>query len=163
MKSMASLPEYLEKTGYQNPSDSEDGPLQYGMNLPKQNLFAVMATRPKLLNSFSTFFEADRGSRPNWVDWFPVKQKLLSDPSKPVTKEDILYVDVAGGRGHDLVAFKKKFPDYPGRYVLLDLPYIVEDQTIDLGEGVQKKAFNFFEDTVVPGKYYVTLKDVYCS
>lgn len=156
---MAALPEYLEKTGYQNPSNQDDGPFQYGFNTPKQNLFVVMSTRPKLLNSFSTFFEADRGSRPNWVDWFPVKQKLLDDPMKHVTNDDILYVDVAGGRGHELIAFKKKFSGYPGRYVLFDLPHVVEDQTLDLGEGVERKAFNFFEDKVIPGKYFVTLQN----
>lgn len=151
MKSFASLPEYLEKTGYKNPSEQADGPFQYGFNTPKVDLFTYMADKPKLQNSFQTFFEADRGSRPSWVDWFPVKERLLDDATKPVREDDILYVDVAGGRGHDLLAFKQKFSEYPGRYVLHDLPHVVNDKTLSLGEGVEKKQFNFFQDQVMPG------------
>lgn len=152
MKSFTNLPDYLQKTNYTNPNDQDNGPFQYANNLKDQSIFAYMGTQPKLLNSFQTFFEADRGSRPNWVDWFPVKEKLLDDPIKPAVGEDeILYVDIAGGRGHELLAFKEKFPEYKGRYVLHDLPVITEDQTLQLGKSVEKRAINFFEDKVIPG------------
>jgi hypothetical protein len=152
MKSMASLPEYLRKAGYKNPQNQEDGPVQYGLGIDKVNMFTyMMANNPKLLGSFQTFFEADRGSRPAWVDWFPVQQKLLDDPTKPVKEDNILYVDIAGGRGHDLLVFKDRFPQYPGRYVLQDLPGIVNDQTLKLGDRVEKVGFNFFEDQAISG------------
>ncbi|PVI04220.1 O-methyltransferase [Periconia macrospinosa] len=150
-KPMAGLPEYLEKTGYKNPLDPQDGPFQYGHNAPGESFFEFLSKRPKIMNSYSTFFEASRGSRPDWIDWFPVQEKLLDDASKPVTKDDILLIDVAGNRGHDLMAFKNKFSSkYPGRYVLFDQPHIIEDQTLDLGEDVEKKAFDFFKDPVLP-------------
>jgi hypothetical protein len=152
MKPVASLPEYLHKTGYRNPQNQEDGPFQYGLGIEKVNMFSHMiANDHKLLDSFQTFFEVDRGSRPSWVDWFPVKQKLLEDSTKPLKDDGILYVDVAGGRGHDLLAFKDRYPQYPGKYVLHDLPVVVNDQTLQLGDRVEKVAFNFFEDRVVPG------------
>lgn len=149
---MASLPEYLRKTGYKNPGDQEDGPLQYGLGIDKVNLFTHMVTNDhKLLGSMQTFFEADRGSRPAWVDWFPVKQKLLDDSTKSIKDDGILYVDVAGGRGHDLLAFKDKFPEYPGRYVLQDLPQVADDQTLQLGDRVERISFDFFENQAVSG------------
>lgn len=68
-----------------------------------------------------------------------------------MNENDILYVDVAGGRGHDLLDFKAKFIKYPGKYVLMDLPHVVDDKTLSL-DGVQKQSFDFFQDQVIPSK-----------
>lgn len=151
MISIAKLPEYFEKNGYKNPDNQNSGPAQYGHNIPGQNLWPYIAANPKLLNAAHAFFEGDRGSRPLWIDWFPVQEKLLDDASKPVKDDDILYVDVAGGRGHDLLDFKQKFSSYPGKYVLMDLPHVVGDKTLNLAD-VEKRSFDFFQDQVVPGK-----------
>ena len=67
----------------------------------------------------------NRGSRPSWIEWFPVEQNVLRG-----AKEDsdaVLVVDVAGGRGHDLEAFRRRFPDAKGRMVLQDLPSVISD------------------------------------
>ncbi|KAF2998612.1 hypothetical protein E8E13_007005 [Curvularia kusanoi] len=156
MISIAKLPEYFEKYGYRNPDNQLSGPPQYGHNIPGQELFPYIASRPKLLSAAHAFFEGDRGSRPLWVDWFPVQEKLLDEISTTVGQDDILYVDVAGGRGHDLLDFKRKFGEFPGRYVLMDLPHVVNDETLCL-TGVEKRSFDFFKDQVVPGAriYYM--------
>lgn len=156
MISMAKLPEYLEKNGYKNPGEQNSGPVQYALDIPEQSLWPYIAARPKLLNATHAFFEGDRGSRPVWVNWFPVQEKLLDDSSKPVNDDGILYVDIAGGRGHDLLDFRGKFSKYPGKYVLMDLPHVVEDETLDLPD-VDKRSFDFFQDQVVAGArlYYM--------
>jgi hypothetical protein len=151
MISMAKLPEYFEKSGYKNPDDQNSGPAQFGHKIPGQTLWSYIAAKPKLLNAAHAFFEGDRGSRPIWVDWFPVQEVLLDDTSKPVGEDDILYVDVAGGRGHDLLDFKRRFSKYPGKYILMDLPHVVNDNTLHL-TGVEKRPFDFFKDQVVPSK-----------
>ena len=49
----------------------------------------------------------NRGSRPSWIEWFPVEHNVLRG-----TKEDsdaVLVVNIAGGRGHDLKAFRQNF------------------------------------------------------
>jgi hypothetical protein len=157
MMPIAKLPEYLQKTGYKNPSASDPlgGPAQYGLEIGG-NVFEYVVSNPKLLDAFNAFFEGDRGSRPSWVDWYPIQEKLLSDPSKTVTEEDILYVDVAGGRGHDLLEFKRKFPEQKGRYLLYDQAHVIADETLELGPGVEKKAFDFFEEGVAPGNLFNT-------
>ena len=40
---------------------------------------------------------------------------------KSVGPEDALFVDVAGGNGHQAIAFRKMFPDVKGRVVVQDL------------------------------------------
>ena len=149
METMGKIPAYLAETGYKNPDDQADGPLQYRYGAQGQDFFQILIARPKLLSAFSNFFEGDRGGRPDWVDWFPVQDKLLDDLRRPIAPDSILYVDVAGGRGHDLLAFKKKFDHVPGKYYLFDIPHIVEDLTLDLGDRVQRVAFDFFQDQVI--------------
>jgi len=52
--------------------------------------------------------EGVRSSRPAWADWFPVQERILDDVK---TESDaVVLVDVAGGRGHDLEAFRAHFP-----------------------------------------------------
>ncbi|KAF2624501.1 S-adenosyl-L-methionine-dependent methyltransferase [Macroventuria anomochaeta] len=58
---------------------------------------------------------------------FRILGKLLDDPERTIVAGGHLYVDVAGGRGHDLFAFKQKFAEHPDKYYLFDLPHIAED------------------------------------
>ncbi|KAJ4371746.1 hypothetical protein N0V86_008299 [Didymella sp. IMI 355093] len=153
METMAKIPAFLAATGYKNPDNQRNGPLQYRYDAQGQDLFQILLARPNLLSAFSAFFEGDSASRPSWVDWFPVQQRLLNDSDRPTAEDGPLYVDVAGGRGHDLLAFKQKFASYSGKYYLFDLPHIAEDRTLDLGDRVERVGFNFFQDPVAPGMF----------
>ncbi|KAF2123875.1 S-adenosyl-L-methionine-dependent methyltransferase [Dothidotthia symphoricarpi CBS 119687] len=157
IKTMAMMPDFLAKTGYKNPDDQFHGPLQYRYESPGQDFFSILIARPALLEAFTSFFEGDKVGKPDWVDWFPVKERLLDDPTISLEKNGVLFVDVAGGRGQDLLAFKRRFPEYPGKYHLFDQPHIVRDHTLDLGDRVEKISFNFFQDQVTPGArlYYM--------
>jgi hypothetical protein len=100
------------------------------------------------------FFEADRGSRPNWVDWFPVQEKLLQNFSPG--QDDLVLVDVAGGRGHEVSAFLDKFPELPGRYVLQDLPHVLSDEILVLNPRIEKKEMDFWTEGPVRSTSVVT-------
>lgn len=149
LKSVVAIPEYFRQNGYKNPDDSSNGPFQFAEGIKGKSCFEWLEEHPKEQNSMQTFFEGTRGSRPNWVDWFPVKDKLFHDAT--LTKDDIVLVDVAGGRGHELEAFIRKFPDLQGRYVLQDLAVVVSDDTLVLDSRVEKKAFNFWKDAPISG------------
>lgn len=57
-----------------------------------------------------------RKGRP-WFMFFPVEEKLLrKDP-----------VDIGGGQGQDISAFRNAFPHLPGKFILQDLPVIIEN------------------------------------
>ena len=47
----------------------------------------------------------DRGQE--WSDSYPVEERLRVDGDKP------LFVDVGDGLGHDLIALKAKFSNFP--------------------------------------------------
>lgn len=82
---------------------------------------------------FNNFMEGERGSRPDQVDWFPVKQQLLHT-FRPKKEADRL-VDVTGGHSNGIALFRNKFPHTPGHLVLQDLAKVtghVQDVTKDI-------------------------------
>lgn len=147
MATLSNTPDYLEQTGYANPSDGRNGPFQSALKCPDVGIFDWFS-RPENSSDWeaaNSFFEGDRGSRPSWVTWFPVQEKLIdgSDPDTP------LLVDVAGGRGHDLLEFYKKFPK-AGSLVLQDQQPVL-DGAVSLDSAIRKEKINFFKESPVPG------------
>lgn len=95
--------------------------------------------------------EGQRANRAHWVDWFPVRELVLND-AKP---EGPLLIDIGGGRGHDLVAFKHKFPEASGRLVLEDLPGVIGDIE-NLESGIEAVPYDFFAaHNPVKGVFFV--------
>ena len=50
---------------------------------------------------------------------------------------------MGGGLGHDLLVFKKAFPELPGRLIVQDLPVVIDDIK-DLPYGIEAMKHNFF-------------------
>ena len=77
---------------------------------------------------------------------FPVQQDLLdsahSDAGAP------LMVDLGGGTGRDLIAFKAKFPSAPGRLILQDREHVISG--VDL-QDIEKQNHDFFTPQPVKG------------
>ena len=83
---------------------------------------------------------AGRGEQ--WFDFFPVKSTIFQN--FPTDDRDvILLVDIGGGVGHDLRAFKARFPKLPGRLVLQDLPHVINSIT-DIPDGIEPFKYDFF-------------------
>ena len=91
--------------------------------------------------------EGQRANRPHWGDWFPVRERILDHPD--VKADSPLIVDIGAGRGHDLIGFKQRFPDAPGKLVLEDLSSVVDEvhgaQDLDAA-GVETVAYDFFAE-----------------
>lgn len=104
--------------------DVHDGPFQFAHGI-KETTFDYWAKDPEASRIFNTFMTGVRGSRPHWVHWFPVQDELITGSSGQ--DEDVLLVDLGGGKGHDLNKFIETFPQARGRYVLEDLPQVIDD------------------------------------
>lgn len=95
-----------------------------------------------------------RGEEPAWLSWFPVSEHILQE-CRP---NDIVLVDVGGGRGHDAVAFKRRTgKDFPegGRVIVEDLPAVLADAG-QLEEGVEKVEYDFFTPQTITGEFAFT-------
>lgn len=149
MPTLVKIPEFLQKINFKNPEGAVNGPFNYAENFP-ETIWVWFAQSPDGLDTCNTFMEADRGSRPSWLEWFPVKEQLLD--GYDASKGDVLLVDVAGGRGHDIQAFREKFPDVPGRLVVEDLPHVIDDIR-NLDASIEKVKFNLFDPQPIKGIY----------
>ncbi|KAL8649517.1 MAG: hypothetical protein Q9226_005550 [Calogaya cf. arnoldii] len=135
------LPAYLNETGYRNPTNPADGPFQYAHNT-KQPFFDYLKTHPELSVSFNNYMAGHRRGRPNWMDadFYPVEDALKDIKLHPDTP---LLVDIGGGKGHDVMEFKKKFPSTPGRLIVQDLPDTIQRIESSTG-GIEFLPHDFF-------------------
>ncbi|KAI9038878.1 S-adenosyl-L-methionine-dependent methyltransferase [Aspergillus affinis] len=146
LPSIQKTPEYLQSTGYRNPEDPLYAPLQY-TNSIKGDGFSWLCENPAALSRFNSFMEGQRANRAFWGDWFPVRDVILDVPS--LSPERPLLVDIGGGRGHDLLEFKARFPDAQGKLVLEDLPSVIDEfrQANDLeAAGIETVNYDFFAE-----------------
>ncbi|OJD11334.1 hypothetical protein AJ78_07871 [Emergomyces pasteurianus Ep9510] len=141
---MQSAPAYFLQRGYSCPIDPKDGLTQYAFNT-KQTTFERIVSSPSLLKDFNTFMGNTMGARKYWFDWYPVQSQILDGASQ----EKALLVDVGAGKGHDLLAFMKKFPN-TGKLVLQDLPEVITGLE-DLDKAIDKVTYDFFTEQPITG------------
>ena len=148
---LSRLPGYFEEKGFKNPSDAFYGPFQYAMRT-NLHYFDWIKSKPKHQTAFNTVMGISRmGRGEEWFEFYPVGKKLQVEASSQP-----LLVDVGGGLGHDLIAFKEKFPTLPGKLILEDLPIVIEDVK-NLPEGIEAISHDFFTPQPVKGAkaYYL--------
>jgi len=140
---------FFREIGYRQPEDARKGIFQYAFNTDKE-AFELWHTMPDVMDNFNTAMSGIRGSRPSWVEWWPVEERIFGDGAI-VDDDAVLLVDVAGGRGHDIQAFKKAFPNKKGRLVLEDLPAVIDDIS-ELDEGIERVKYDFFTPQPIKGE-----------
>ena len=91
----------------------------------------------------------NENSRPSWIDWYPIEERLLRNAK--VDANAVLMIDIAGGRGHYLTAFKQRFP-IKGRLILQEMPDIIED-TKGLDSSIECMEYDMFEPQPIKGDY----------
>ena len=147
---------YLRSNNYTTPRDPKAGPYQLANDCVGLSAFEHWMRDPIEAVRFNTFMHGVRGSRPTWVKWFPITT-LLDSEKAVLAKDSVLLVDVAGGHGHQLHEFTKKYPELIGRVILQDLlPVLEEVSDLDLDPRIEKQAIDFFASQPAPGaKFYV--------
>ncbi|KAH8691963.1 O-methyltransferase-domain-containing protein [Talaromyces proteolyticus] len=127
------LPEYFRGTGCCSPETENDSSFQYAFNIQDgQTAFDWWSKYPVLSENFNTFMTEVGGARSHWVNWLPVQEVRLNEEKETMVQQ-ILMVDISGGKGHDLTAFIKMYPEATRRFVLEDLPHVIDDH--DPAEG----------------------------
>ena len=122
--SLFHLPKFLERTNYQNPEDPTNGPFQFAFETDL-SFFQWLDERPHRLKIFNTWMEGHRQGRKSWFQNCPSER--LDCPKLAGDTEAVRIVDVGGGQGHDLEAFRNAFPTAKGRLVLQDLPKTIDE------------------------------------
>jgi hypothetical protein len=143
------MPQYLAESRYGNPQNITDTPFQLGHSTTR-TFFDYLGRHPDQIGQFNNYMGMYAQDRPRWLDPgnFPVREILGEGAS---TEPDAaLLVDVGGGKGHDLVTFKKTYGDLPGRLVLQDLAGAIQ-QAGSLPDGIESTVYDFFTPQPVKG------------
>ncbi|KAI1192631.1 hypothetical protein F5X97DRAFT_329404, partial [Nemania serpens] len=121
MLPIAQAADWFKETGYQNPVDPRRGMLQaaHHTDLP---IFAWLAA--------------------------PENKELWDNANKGHAQKTPLLVDVAGGRGQELMEFVAKYPDEAGPFVLQDQQAVLDSAT-SLSAKIEKRAINFSTESPV--------------
>ena len=118
------FPDFFKKADYKSPTSPTDGPFQmaHGTQLP---FFPWLEATPPHLDEFGNFMSAYRAGKANWFDpgFYPVADRLI-EGFNPANNE-VLLVDVGGGRGHDVQQFVAQYKAQPGKAVLQDLEPVI--------------------------------------
>lgn len=153
MDSLAILPTYFKKNGYQNPSDATKCPFQLAKGTDL-HLFEWLKTDEEAQAAFNATMAIPRiGKKDHWFDFYPVEEKFRQSADAP------LLVDIGGGMGHDIADFHTRFPNLPGRLILEDLPHVIDDIK-SLDQSIERVSHDFFTPQPVKGSRAYYLRSV---
>lgn len=141
------LPEFLANTGFKNREQTQTI-FKYAHDTPL-GMFQWLQQHPKRLNNFNVYMSDQQLRRVDWFHSLPMDEIMPQEASSK--SQHALLIDVSGDRGHDLEAFRKRYPDAAGKLILQELPGVIADIE-DLDESIERMGYNFFDAQPVIGK-----------
>ena len=146
------LPRYFEKYGRKEPQTINHVPVTFANGVPEKSFYEMMAQDPEQLSRFFQSMEVVEKAQPTTriYDFTWLVKKAETEP------EQLVFIDVGGGKGHCLAAILNEFPGLPSsRCMLQD-----RDEVIKLVESLdepalretQKRAIDFHSEQPVKGK-----------
>lgn len=141
------LPEFLEKTNYVNPEDYNNSAFQLAART-ELGFWEYLEADPKKLQAFNAGMRSQATVKA-FDSSYPWDTELNATP---VGADEIVVVDVGGGRGHAMERLKQRFPHLQGRIVLQDQASVIQD-ALDggLSSEIEAQAASFFEPQPIKG------------
>ncbi|CAG8004132.1 unnamed protein product [Penicillium salamii] len=143
------LPEFLAKHKYQDitsPTATAFG-LAYNTELPA---FIWLQSEPERFSHFNRYMQAEETGLQPWLETYPIEEKSLN-----LEPEQIFFVDVGGGIGHQAVGVKKWMPQIVNQIIVQDQEVVVPHAIQQ--NGVKAMAHDFFQPQPIQGAriYYM--------
>ncbi|KAL3455606.1 S-adenosyl-L-methionine-dependent methyltransferase, partial [Aspergillus heterothallicus] len=149
------LRNFLIETNYQDITDPVHTPLQKAFNISLP-AFVWAPTQPEKFEQFNLYMKTQRDGLPEWLDVFPIVERVQQDGE--LDPDQVLFVDVGGGVGHQSVALRGRLPaSVANRIILQDMEPVVR-HAIPC-EGVEAMAHDFWKEQPIKGArfYYLRL------
>lgn len=147
------VPKFLGDTGYANSTDPNHAPWHVGHQTEKSP-FLWLNEHPELLSYFLPWMAGQRDGMPIFLDSFDFKKEVLQGKT-PTDESTPLFVDVGGAMGHQCLAFKERRVDVPGRVILQEQHFVVDQvksSPLPGFDGIEAEAYNFFKPETIRGK-----------
>lgn len=154
-----SLPAYLARTGFRNPTSATDGNFQQLLG-SGTDYFKYATARPPAEKEFNDVMECrNRHHLQPWIDLCPTPELIVA-PARARGDGRPWLVDVGGGKGHDIEKFRRRhaaeLPAEGGALVLQERPDLAEDMAA-LDPAITFMPHDFFTPQPVRGAraYYL--------
>ncbi|KAF2771024.1 putative O-methyltransferase [Teratosphaeria nubilosa] len=143
------ITDYLRAAQLDRCKTSNQSACQFAFN--GKTFWQLLEESPERKANFDLYMKAARrgGQVQLWHQRYPPAAKLRDETLKKAPPA-LLMVDVGGGVGGQVGAFRKQYPDLPGRCVLQDLPETIKNNTSPL-ENVELMAYDFFTPQPLKG------------
>lgn len=151
-KAVYLLPDFLASTGWKNPTDYNNSPFQYGHHT-KLGIWEYLQEDPARMAIFNSGMrsQATIGTGKGNRGPYPFDTELGRAGH---SDQEVLLVDVGGGRGQALEAIKRNFPTLKGRMILQDTKEVIEDaKKRGLPSFIEPQVASFFEPQPVKGSW----------
>ncbi|CAG7925031.1 unnamed protein product [Penicillium olsonii] len=143
------FPEFLKKHKYQDITSPTTTAFQlaYNTELPA---FIWLQSEPEHYSHFNRYMQAEQQGLQSWMETYPIEEK-----SHDLEPEQIFFVDIGGGIGHQAVGVKQWIPQITNQIIVQDqevvIPHAIQQ------EGVKAMAYDFFQPQPVKGAriYYM--------
>lgn len=135
------LPEYLEKNGWRDVEDYHDCAFQLG-NRTELGMWEWLKERPSQQSDFNSGMQSSANASMQTEFPYPFVKALNATP---LQSDQVLLVDIGGGRGQTLQRLKETFPELKGQLVLQELEPVIEDaKESGLPEYISTSVHDFF-------------------
>ncbi|KAK5676263.1 hypothetical protein LTS10_011075 [Elasticomyces elasticus] len=116
-----------------------------------KTFWQLLGSDPSAKENFDIFMKAARrgGHVQMWNERYPPVSQLKDEDLK-IGEEAVLMVDVGGGVGGQVGAFRKQCPNLPGKCILQDLPDTIKNNASP-PDGVELMSYDFFTPQPVKG------------
>ncbi|CAK1359619.1 hypothetical protein CB0940_05793 [Cercospora beticola] len=135
------FPAKLRGNGYKPPPSGTETVFNDIYNMPGKHVWDILATTPYIADG-GVFMSQYNAAHKHWTDVYPVNQRLVegadNDPNS------VFMVDVGGWTGSVAISTCEKFPEAPGKFMVLDLPSAVASAS-SLPPRVHPCAHDFFK------------------
>jgi O-methyltransferase domain len=142
------LPEYLRRTAYGTKPDPDgfDLPIQYALGF-KQSFFDWLETQPDRRATFNLAIKSISLKTVQALVAYPFNTELGQNP--PSTEDEVLLVDVGGGRGHVAEVIRENLRGMKGRIIVQDLKGTIDE--IQAPKDFEPMVHDFFTPQPIKG------------
>ena len=110
------------------------------------SFYEWLKTRPLENDAFNHLMEKLTSGLDSWLDAIDFPSELATG----ITADEVAFVDVGGGIGHQSKALKERYPELPGRIIVQDLPEVVE-QAVAM-PGVETMSYDYRTEQPIKSK-----------
>ena len=144
---MTRLHEFLRNDGFKSPTSLTNNPYTFGHDTKGKDVWEHIDSDPDRARTFNYAMEAQTQASLPTVGIYPFESEL----AKLVEGDDnVVLVDVGGGKGQASKMIRQGCPGLKGRFVLQDRPEVIANITNEL-PGIEKMSHDFFEEQPVKG------------